>query len=211
MKKWRNLGPVFDSKKTNLGLVFDSTVFFEGADELWGCMSHWHRGSRCTFAHGPAEMPRHLQKAAVRAMGSQHSKGVVLSAPQSQRLLATAAAISFASDRRKMATLNHMPSGVPPCSLLLSKNYRDFEASSFGILVFRGTWGSIWPNFGPLLTDSDLFCRAGPTYFHLFRPISPCGPDLFSPISFHNKAPWTGHLNMASSSPIPRTGEKIGA
>ena len=30
-------------------------------------------------------------------------------------------------------------SGVPPWSLLLSKNYRDFEASSFAILVFRGT------------------------------------------------------------------------
>ena len=33
--------------------------------------------------------------------------------------------------------------GVPPWSLFLSKNYRDFEASSLGILVFRGTFRPI--------------------------------------------------------------------
>ena len=62
----------------------------------------------------------------------------------------------------------------------------------------------IWlkPNFDPVSTNSDLFqtifCRTDLTYFHLFRPILPGGPDLFSPlfgtILFHNKAPWAGHL-----------------
>ena len=63
------------------------------------------------------------------------------------------------------------------------KTYRDFEASSFGILVFRGHEVRFDLIFGPVLTNSDLFCRAGLTYFRLFRPISPCGPNLFSPIS----------------------------
>ena len=90
--------------------------------------------------------------------------------------------------------------GVPPWSLFLSKNYRDFEASSLGILVFRGTFRLIWPDFDPVLTNSDLFWPfrwADLAYFHLFRPIRRA--DLtyfhqFRPISFHNKAPWTGHL-----------------
>ena len=33
--------------------------------------------------------------------------------------------------------------GIPPWSLYMSKNYRDFEASSLGILVFRGTFRPI--------------------------------------------------------------------
>ena len=37
------------------------------------------------------------------------------------------------------------------------KNYRDFEASSLGILVFRGTFRPILPKSGPVLTNSDLF------------------------------------------------------
>ena len=52
------------------------------------------------------------------------------------------------------------------------KNYRDFELSSLGILEFRGTFGSIRPNFDPISTNSDLF-----------QTIFPGGPDLFSPIS----------------------------
>ena len=36
-----------------------------------------------------------------------------------------------------------VPLGVPPWSLFLSKNYRDFEASSLEILVFRGTFRPI--------------------------------------------------------------------
>ena len=76
------------------------------------------------------------------------------------------------------------------------KNYRDFEASSLGIPVFRGTFRLILPNFDMLSTNSDLFCRADLTYFHLFRPIRRADLTyfhLFRPISFHNKAPWTGH------------------
>ena len=39
---------------------------------------------------------------------------------------------------------------VPPWSRSsFSKNYRDFELSSLGILVFRGTFGAIRPNFDP--------------------------------------------------------------
>ena len=45
-----------------------------------------------------------------------------------------------------------------------------------------GIWLSLtW--FWPILTYFDAFCQAGLTYFHLFWPISPGGPDLFSPIS----------------------------
>ena len=40
-----------------------------------------------------------------------------------------------------------------------------------GICVFRGTFGSIRPNFDPVSTNSDLF-----------QTILPGGPDLFSPI-----------------------------
>ena len=43
----------------------------------------------------------------------------------------------------------------------------------------------------------DLFCQADLTYFHLLRPISRSGPNLFSPIwpfLFRNEAPWAGHL-----------------
>ena len=62
--------------------------------------------------------------------------------------------------------------GVPPWSLFLSKNYCDFEASSLGILVFRGTLRPIFylilTLFGP---NADLFRWADLTYFHLFRPI----------------------------------------
>ena len=47
--------------------------------------------------------------------------------------------------------------GVPSWSLFLSKIYRDFEASSLGILVFRGTFHPISPDFDPVLTNSDLF------------------------------------------------------
>ena len=36
---------------------------------------------------------------------------------------------------------------------------------------------------GGIFTCFDLFCRADLTYFH-----------LFGPISFHNQAPWAGHL-----------------
>ena len=59
--------------------------------------------------------------------------------------------------------------GVSPWSLLLSKKHRDFEVSSLGMLVLRRTFGSIWPNFDPVFTNSDLF-----------RPILPGRPDLFS-------------------------------
>ena len=65
--------------------------------------------------------------------------------------------------------------GVPPWSLLLSKKHCDFEVFSLRILVFRRTFGSIWPNFDPVLTNSDLFRpiagRTWPifTYFDLFR------------------------------------------
>ena len=73
---------------------------------------------------------------------------------------------------------------MEPCFV---KNYRDFELSFLGILVFRGTFGSIRPNFDPVSTNSDLFqtiLPGGPdllssTYFDLFLP---GGPDLFSPI-----------------------------
>ena len=37
--------------------------------------------------------------------------------------------------------------GVPPWSPFLSNNDRDFEASSLGILVFRGTVRPIRPDF----------------------------------------------------------------
>ena len=60
--------------------------------------------------------------------------------------------------------------GVPPWSLFfLSKNYRDFEASSLGILANPRdippnlTW--ILTLFWPILTCFDLFCRADLTYF----------------------------------------------
>ena len=43
------------------------------------------------------------------------------------------------------------------------------------------------------LTYFDLFCRAGLTYFH-----------LFGLISFHNKAPWAGHLTLTFSTLIGR-------
>ena len=33
--------------------------------------------------------------------------------------------------------------------------------------------------FRPILTFFKPFCRADLTYFHLFRPILPGGPDLF--------------------------------
>ena len=52
--------------------------------------------------------------------------------------------------------------------------------------------------FWPSPTCSDLFCRADLTYFHLFRPIRRADLNyfhLFRPISFHHKAPWTGHLS----------------
>ena len=43
--------------------------------------------------------------------------------------------------------------------------------------------------FSPIFTYFDLFRRADLTYFHLFRPTS-----------FHNKAPWTGHLTSKNLS-----------
>ena len=43
-------------------------------------------------------------------------------------------------------------------SLLLSNNSHDFKASSLGDLVFRGTYGSVWPNFDRALPNPDLFC-----------------------------------------------------
>ena len=50
---------------------------------------------------------------------------------------------------------NHQEAlGVPTWSLSLSKNYRDFELSFLGILVFRGTSGSIRSNFDPVSTNS---------------------------------------------------------
>ena len=55
---------------------------------------------------------------------------------------------------------------------LVKKHYRDLELSFLGILVFRGTFGSIRPNFAPVLTNSDLF-----------QTNLPGGPDLFSHIS----------------------------
>ena len=94
--------------------------------------------------------------------------------------------------------------GVPAWSFFLSKNFRDFEASSLGILVFRGTFRPIWPNFDPVFTNSDLFDlfrRADLACFHPFRPIRQADLTyfhLFRPISFHNQAPWTGHLNETS-------------
>ena len=88
---------------------------------------------------------------------------------------------------QEQVTLNFIGRlGVPPWSLSLSKNYRDFELSFIGILVFRGTLCSIRPimltPFRPIPTYFKPFCRADLTYFHLFRPIFPGGPDLFSPI-----------------------------
>ena len=62
--------------------------------------------------------------------------------------------------------------GVPPWSLSLSNIFRDFELAFLGNLVFRGTFGSIRPNFEPVSTNSDLF-----------QNILPGGPDLLSPIS----------------------------
>ena len=62
--------------------------------------------------------------------------------------------------------------GVPPWSLSLSKNYRDFELSFLGILVFRGTFCSIRLKCDPVSTNSDLF-----------QVILPGGTDLFSPMS----------------------------
>ena len=96
--------------------------------------------------------------------------------------------------------------GVPPWSLFLSKHYRDFKVSSLGILMFRGTCGSIWPDFGPVLTNSELFCRAGLTYCHLFRPIR---TDLFSPISTYFVSQWgsmDGTPNVKSLPGHPRAG-----
>ena len=55
----------------------------------------------------------------------------------------------------------------------------------------------IWTLFWPILTCFDLSCRADLTYFHLFWPIRRADLTyfhLFRPISFHTKAPWTGHL-----------------
>ena len=60
---------------------------------------------------------------------------------------------------------------------------------------------SIMTLFWPILTCFDLFRRADPTYFHLFRPIRQADLTyfhLFRPISFHNKAPWTGRLRHFS-------------
>ena len=51
---------------------------------------------------------------------------------------------------------------------------------SWPILIYSDhSAGRAWP----ILTYFDLFCRAGLTYFHRFRPTS-----------FHDKAPWTGHF-----------------
>ena len=47
--------------------------------------------------------------------------------------------------------------GVPPWSLFFVKTHRDFEASSLGILVFRGTFRPVCPNLDPVLTNSVLF------------------------------------------------------
>ena len=69
--------------------------------------------------------------------------------------------------------------GVPPWSLSLSKDYRDFELSFLGILVFRGTFGPTRPNLDPVSTNSGLF-----------QPVLSGGPDLFSPISTYF-AGWT--------------------
>ena len=88
--------------------------------------------------------------------------------------------------------------GVPPWSLFCQKNCRDFEVSSFRILVFRGTFRPIWPNFDPVLTNSDLFWPGRPDLFSPIPTYSPGGPDLFSPISFYDKAPWTGHLRFCA-------------
>ena len=54
------------------------------------------------------------------------------------------------------------------------------------VLVFRGTFRPIWPNFDPVLTNSDMFWPILPGRPDLFSPIltrSPGGPDLFSHIS----------------------------
>ena len=44
---------------------------------------------------------------------------------------------------------------------------------------------------------SDLLRPIFPGGPDLCQPISPGGPDLFRPISFHNNAPWKGHLRVA--------------
>ena len=86
------------------------------------------------------------------------------------------------------------------------KSYCDFEAASLGTLVFRGTFRPIWHDFDPVWTNSDLFWAISPGRPDLFRPIR--RPDLtyfhvFRPISFHTKAPWTGHLT-----PVHRAAER---
>ena len=90
----------------------------------------------------------------------------------------------------------------PTMQPVLVKNYRDFELSlefwcseghlaQFDLILtlFRPTPTYFKPFCRADLTYFDLFCRAGLTYFHLFRPIS-----------FHNKAPWAGHLKKSLES-----------
>ena len=90
----------------------------------------------------------------------------------------------------------------PTMEPVLSKHFRDFEVSSLGILVFRGTFRPIWPNFDLLLTNSDLFwpiSRADLTYFHLFRPVRRVDLTyfhLFRPITFHNEGSMDGTPNL---------------
>ena len=98
----------------------------------------------------------------------------------------------------------------------LSKNYRDFKASSLEILVFRGTFRPIWPNFDPVLTNSDLFWPVSPGRPDL-SPIptySPGGPNLLSPISTYFSESGQGgwktqgggkHAVNSAKNPSPKT------
>ena len=91
--------------------------------------------------------------------------------------------------------------GVPPWSLFFCQ-----KITAISRLLPLEFWCSeghfaqfdlILTLFWPILTCFDLFWRADLNYFHLFRPIRRADLTyfhLFRPISFHTKAPWTGHL-----------------
>ena len=77
------------------------------------------------------------------------------------------------------ASSPHIQVRRPTIEPFFVKKYRDFEASSLGVLVFRGTFRPNFDLLWPILTCFDPFRRQTspiPTY-------SPGGPDLFSPIA----------------------------
>ena len=71
-------------------------------------------------------------------------------------------------------------------AFLCEKNYAISSFLSLEFWCSEGTFGSIRPNFRPPFRPTPTCfkpsCRADLTYFHLFRPILPGGPDLLSPI-----------------------------